>query len=186
MCKFELDFHKNNSDNKLVDFDTYSFQFELSQKKDSNNKEYKYLRYRRMLIDWMFELGEAIRLIPRTCHTASIMIDLCFNQNKFEKKQWQVITICCLAIAAKHIEKDERKHYYKMLLKESKLDIERTTFVTMENYILKLLTWKIPDFSVRHFLEVHLCNGFANSKDTVYSFTNEKVKENVFKKFIQN
>jgi hypothetical protein len=63
-----------------------------------------------MLIDWMFELGESIGLLPRTCHTSAVMVDMCFTRHNFEKRLWQTLTIACLAIAAKHIEKDERKH----------------------------------------------------------------------------
>lgn len=54
-----------------------------------------------------------------------------------------------------------------MLITESKLNIERATVVAAETAILQLLNWKIPNFSVRHFLEVHLCHGFATTNDQV-------------------
>jgi len=93
----------------------------------------------------MFELGESISLLPRTCHTASIMIDQCFVKQNFDKKIWQTMTIACLALAAKNIEKDERKHYIRMLIEESKLNIERNSVVASETAILQLLNWKIPN-----------------------------------------
>jgi len=103
-----------------------------------------------MLIDWMFELGESLSLLPRTCHTAAVMVDLCFSRKNFEKKVWQTLTIACLALAAKHIEKDERKHYVKMLVEESKLSLERAAVAEIEGTALKVLDWKIPNFSIRH------------------------------------
>lgn len=66
-----------------------------------------------------------------------------------------------------------------MLIQESKLNIERATVVAAETAILQLLNWKIPNFSVRHFLEVHLCHGFATTNDQVYSFQDENDKKNV-------
>lgn len=103
-----------------------------------------------MLIDWMFELGESIHLAPRTCHTAAVMVDLCFARKHFEKKLWQTLTIACLALAAKQIEKDERKHFVKLLVEESKLQLERADVVELEQTILLTLEWKIPNFSIRH------------------------------------
>lgn len=66
-----------------------------------------------------------------------------------------------------------------MLIQESKLNIERATVVAAETAILQLLNWKIPNFSVRHFLEVHLCHGFSTTNDQVYSFQDENDKKNV-------
>lgn len=63
-----------------------------------------------MLLDWMFELGEGVGLLSRSCHVAAVMVDICFAKCNFEKKQWQPLTIACLELAAKHLEKDERKH----------------------------------------------------------------------------
>jgi len=39
--------------------------------------------------------------------------------------------------------------------------------VEAENVLLRILEWKIPNFSVRHFLEGLLCIGFATEKDCV-------------------
>lgn len=121
-----------------------------------------------MLIDWMFELGESVHLTPRTCHTAAIMVDQCFIRQHFDKKQWQTLTIACLALAAKQIEKDERKHYLKILIEESRLThIVRAQVAEAENLVLNLLDFKIPNFSIRHFLEGLLCVGFATQNDRV-------------------
>jgi hypothetical protein len=69
-----------------------------------------------------------------------------------------------------------------MLIEESKLAIERKAIVEIETQVLLLLEWKIPNFSVRHFLEGLLCIGFATSKDRVYSFVNEGDKALVHSK----
>jgi len=95
------------------------------------------------------------------------MVDLCFTRKHLEKKTWQTLTIASLALAAKHIEKDERKHYVKLLIEKSKLNIEAAAVVETENMLLKILNWKIPNFSVRHFLEGLLCIGFATDNDCV-------------------
>lgn len=91
----------------------------------------------------MFEIGESIPLLPRTCHTAAVMLDLCFIRKPLEKKLWQAVTLACLSLAAKHIEKDERKHYLKMLTEkaknESKLVLERKDIADAENIVLEAL-----------------------------------------------
>lgn len=89
------------------------------------------------------------------------------------------MTITCLELAAKHIEKDERKRYIKQMTEESKIVINRQDVTDLENRVLQLLEWKIPNYSVRHFLEGLLCVGFANTKDKVYSFLTEARKEDV-------
>jgi hypothetical protein len=108
MLKFEDEFNIESAGQlKMYLKEDTSFHSVLI---NAHGREFKYLKYRRMLIDWMFELGESIHLLPRTCHTAAVMVDICFARKNFEKKVWQTLTIACLALAAKHIEKDERKH----------------------------------------------------------------------------
>lgn len=70
-----------------------------------------------------------------------------------------------------------------MLVEESKLNIERASVVDIESTILKTLDFKIPNFSIRHYLEVFLCIGFATQRDFVYSFLDEKDKERICEKF---
>lgn len=66
-----------------------------------------------------------------------------------------------------------------MLIEESTLNIERKSVVETEEQIIKLMNWKIPNFSVRHFLESLLSVGFATEEDRVYSFIHESHKEKV-------
>jgi len=73
-----------------------------------------------------------------------------------------------------------------MLIEESKLNLERSAVVESEHMILKLLEWKIPNFSVRHYLEGLLSIGFATENDRVYSFLDESDKELVILKFKQH
>lgn len=55
----------------------------------------------------------------------------------------------------------------RLLVDESKLNISRAAVVEQENVVLPLLQWKIPNFSMRHFLEGLLCVGFAGRDDLV-------------------
>lgn len=53
------------------------------------------------------------------------------------------------------------------LVAETKIALQRKDIVDLETHVLRLLDWKIPNFSVRHFLESLLCVGVATSSDQV-------------------
>jgi len=73
-----------------------------------------------------------------------------------------------------------------MLIEKSNLNIERTLVANIENKALKILEFRIPNFSIRHFLEALLCVGMATTEDKVFSFEDEKDKKLVCEKFIES
>lgn len=68
----------------------------------------KYIRYRRLLVDWMFEAGEHYRLSNVTCHVAVGYMDRVLQTVAVARNRLQLVACCCFIIAAKYEEAEER------------------------------------------------------------------------------
>lgn len=67
-------------------------------------------------------------------------------------------------------------------LKESKLTLSAHDVVEAELLIMELLNFKIPNFSLRHFLEAQLTVGFSTEDDYVCTFPTEEHKSLIYAK----
>ncbi len=71
-----------------------------------------FLRYRRVLVDWMCEVGDQIKLQSSTIHHAVALVDTYFSKvadvqrSEASKKYLQLIGFTCIFFSAKYCEKD--------------------------------------------------------------------------------
>ena len=73
-----------------------------------------YLRYRRVLVDWMCEMGDTIKLNPSTIHHAVAMMDTYMSRvrdvsrDETSKTFLKLIGFTCIFFSAKYCEKDSK------------------------------------------------------------------------------
>ena len=61
----------------------------------------RYLKYRRILVDWMSEVGEVQHLQTTTVHMAVAFLDRILGTHVESKKRLQLVAMACILIVAR-------------------------------------------------------------------------------------
>lgn len=72
------------------------------------NPSAKYLKHRRVLVDWLCEVGEDTRLAMSTVHCAVAYMDAFLQRMEVHRSRLQLVAMAALDIAAKYEEAEER------------------------------------------------------------------------------
>lgn len=60
-----------------------------------------YLKYRKVVAEWMIDVSSYFNLHPTTTHAAIAYLDRLQPNEKFSRFEWQMLAICCVVIACK-------------------------------------------------------------------------------------
>lgn len=60
-----------------------------------------YLKYRKVVIEWMLGVCDYFHLHITTSHAAAYYLDRLQPNEKFSRSEWQMIAICCILISGK-------------------------------------------------------------------------------------
>lgn len=72
------------------------------------SRKYEYLKYRRILVDWMSEVGEEMQVRKETVHTAIAYLERVLAMGKLPAKdRFQLLALSCILIAAKYLGPEE-------------------------------------------------------------------------------
>ena len=66
------------------------------------NESAKYLKHRRIIVDWMCEVGEEYKLSALTIHCAVRFLDRILSMLDVAKNRLQLVAMSCILIAAKY------------------------------------------------------------------------------------
>jgi hypothetical protein len=132
------------------------------------NPHAKYLKWRRVLVDWMCDLGNEFELQFSTTHVAILYLDRILQVNQFSRQKLQLVAMCCCAVAAKFEEAEERVPSMADLVAYA--DNPNYTVYDlheMERMILHKLDWNLSCHSTLHYLEYFLSKGSIYEADTI-------------------
>eukprot|EP00357_Protocruzia_adherens_P018599 CAMPEP_0114991358 /NCGR_PEP_ID=MMETSP0216-20121206/11322_1 /TAXON_ID=223996 /ORGANISM="Protocruzia adherens, Strain Boccale" /LENGTH=423 /DNA_ID=CAMNT_0002354665 /DNA_START=91 /DNA_END=1362 /DNA_ORIENTATION=+ len=128
-------------------------------------KEAKHLKFRRILVDWMCEFGEDLKLSNRTIHTAVGYLDTILSSKSIPRQQLQLYAICCILLASKFEEIEDDVPSLRTLYRCSNGAFNVQTIRETEIVLAQLLGWKIKSTTPIHYIDFFLSQGVVFSED---------------------
>jgi hypothetical protein len=85
---------------------------DLMRERESLHRPYdpfaKWIKYRRVLVDWMCEAGDEFDLYLSTMHVSVMFLDRVLHKVTVPRNKLQLVAIACILIAAKFEETEEK------------------------------------------------------------------------------
>ncbi len=119
---------------------------------------------RRKLVDWMCEVGDTIKLTSECIHKAVAYMDVILSQNTVADEHVQAVSIICMLIAGKLVEKDSAIERVAALFKR-KMANPRVEIMKYEVQILSLLHWDMQCVTPIEFVKFFVSQGIVFSSD---------------------
>jgi hypothetical protein len=128
-----------------------------------------YVPSRRVLVDWIADVGGAKRfgLHKHTLHVAVAYLDRALQLRSVPRDQLLLVAVCCLMIAAKCEEMETRVPTVWELSECTNGAYSADRIAETEVELLRLLDWRLTEFSALHFLGYFLHRGVLFSDDRV-------------------
>jgi len=111
---------------------------------------------RTLLVDFLIQIHGHFGLRTETIHLAINLLDRYMSKAVVVKKHYQLVGMCCLWIAAKFEDGQEKVPRSHMLCHLSCYLYDSGAFVTMERHVLKTLGWDIGHPTADTFLQCYL------------------------------
>ena len=102
-----------------------------------------YLKYRKVVGEWMVDVCEYFTLHPTTTHAAISYLDRLQPHEKFSRFEWQMIAISCILIASKYNECEDHVPDLATLEDITQQPISNETVLQYELWALKRMGWKL-------------------------------------------
>jgi hypothetical protein len=140
----------------------------LRERPPALNDAAAYIPSRRYYVDWLSEIGESVRLESSTVAVAVCYWDNLLQVHQIAKEQWHMLALCCLRIAAKFEEAEERVPTMSELGKIVRnLDkpIAPESLRLLEVYVLQRLGWELTRVTPLHVVGHLLAAGVVYEDD---------------------
>ena len=137
-----------------------------AEQKDHNYSTFKdtYLKYRKVVAEWMLDVCEHFTLHPTTTHAAICYLDRLQPHEKFSRFEWQMIAISCILMASKYNECEDHVPDLHTLEDITQQPIPNETVLQYELWALKRMGWKLNARTAVCFLCSYLrCGIFLES-----------------------
>ena len=134
-----------------------------------------YLRYRRVLVDWMCEVGDSIKIQSSTIHHAVAIMDTYFSKaedltrSEESKRYLQLVGYTCIFFSAKYCEKDSRGPTAHDISTLSVKAFSPNQVIAEETKVLQTIGWNLLLATPIDFVRVYLSLGVVFSTDRVPS-----------------
>ena len=131
-----------------------------------------YIKYRRFLVDWMWEIGDTIRLSFTTIHHSVAIMDTFFSKVKdvetttSGKEFLQLISLTSIFISAKFWEKDSRGPTAANISTLTKGQYSEKQILDWERLLLITIEWNLHLATPADFLILFLNQGIVFSNDS--------------------
>ena len=102
-----------------------------------------YLKYRKVVGEWMVDVCEYFTLHQTTTHAAISYLDRLQPHEKFSRFEWQMIAISCILIASKYNECEDHVPDLATLEDITQQAISNETVLQYELWALKRMGWKL-------------------------------------------
>lgn len=132
-----------------------------------------YIKYRRLLVDWMWEIGDTIRLAYTTIHHSVALMDTFFSKvkdietTKAGKDFLQLVALTSIFISAKFREKDSRGPTAANISQLTRGQYSEKQILDWERYILLEIDWNLHFATPADFLVLLLNQGIVYSNDEI-------------------
>ncbi len=128
-----------------------------------------YVLYRRLLVDWVCETAEQVHLHPITAHAAVALMDTLLAIQEVDKPKLQLMAVCCLLVAAKFEEVDDRAPSLSLLFVKCNRKFSIAQLRTTELSVLQQLNWELKSSTPMHFILHFVSQGVIFPSDTIES-----------------
>ena len=127
--------------------------------------EESWLKFRRVLVDWMCEAGDEFQLHISTMHVAVMYLDRMLQSLQIPRHKLQLVAVACILIAAKFEEMEEvvptisdmNRYAQRAFIPE---EIQNTEVV-----VLNRLDWSLTTFTPLHFSSYFVSEGVLFHED---------------------
>ena len=102
-----------------------------------------YVKYRKVVVEWMMDVCDYFALHPTTTHAAIAYLDRLQPSDKFSRYEWQMLAICCILISSKYNESEEDVPDLQTLEDITQQPIPNETVLNYELWALKKMGWKL-------------------------------------------
>jgi len=147
---------------------------EVEQEGRVFNAAANYVKVRRVLVDFICEAGEELKLHGPTMHVAVGYLDRVLQIADFRRDRYYLVAVTCLIIAAKYEEREEGcVPSAERLLAYLRAQGQANEFSLphcvhqMEVSILTILNWSLTVVTPQHLLGLYLRRGLVFASDTM-------------------
>lgn len=102
-----------------------------------------YLKYRKVVSEWMVEVCDYFDLHPTTAHAAIAYLDRLQPNEKCSRLEWQMLAISCILLSSKYNESEEHVPDLATLEEITQQSISNEIILNYELWILKKLGWRL-------------------------------------------
>lgn len=131
------------------------------------NPKAEYVKYRKIIVDWMTEVGHEYQLTGTTTEMAVNYLDRILAQSMVQKNHLQLVSLACILVAAKHEEEPD----FVPTMEDLNLCTNKAYTVDlirqMEVLVLRSLNWHLNVVTPLHFLTLYLDQGIVFHDDMV-------------------
>ena len=127
----------------------------------------KWLKYRRVLVDWMCEAGDEFGLHISTMHVAVMFLDRLLHKVVVARNELQLVAIACILIAAKFEEIEEVVPTLSDMNRHAQWAFSADAIQHMEFEVLRKLNWCLGTFTPLHFASYYSSKGVLFQADTM-------------------
>ena len=124
-----------------------------------------YIKYRKVVGEWMIEVCAYLNLHLTTTHSAIAYLDRLQPNEKFSRFEWQMLAICCILIAAKYNEMEEHVPRLHTIEDITQQTLSKETLLNFELWALKKMGWKLNARTSVVFLGAYAQIGLCNDDD---------------------
>lgn len=152
-----------------VDWELHQEIFMGMQKSEKQHRVYneasKYLKHRRIIVDWMCEVGEEYKLSALTIHSSVRFLDRVLGTLDVAKNRLQLVAMSCILIAAKYEEAEDVIPTLHELNECSNNAYTVDALKEMEVSVLRHLNWCLALITPIHFLHFYQARGIVFQND---------------------
>eukprot|EP01035_Chromulina_nebulosa_P018202 gene18202-23864_t len=129
-----------------------------------------YLKYRKVVIEWMIDVCEYFSLDPTTIHAAVAYLDRLQPNDRYTRYEWQMLAISCILLSAKYNECEENVPDRVTLEDITQQPISNATILNYEVFALKNLSWKLNARTAMSFLSCYMTLGLLDGTEICPEF----------------
>jgi len=130
-----------------------------------NSSQAKYLRHRRIIVDWMCEVGEEYKLAALTIHNGVRYLDRVLGVTDVPKNRLQLVAMACVLVASKAEEAEDVTPTLAELNECSNHAYTSDMLKDMEVAVLRALSWSLMCVNPIHFLHFFQARGIVFQND---------------------
>lgn len=116
-----------------------------------------YLKYRKIVVEWMVDVCEYFSLHATTTLAAIAYLDRLQPNEKYTRSEWQMLAICCILISSKYNESEEHVPDLATLEEITQQSISTEDVLNFELWTLQRLSWSLNARTSMAFLSCYLC-----------------------------